>query len=117
VRCEYCFKPVGIGDMRLHQIIHKDGVSYFYNRVTPRRAYLFPRFIGTDFFCVLGEDCGFQTSDYFEILGHFALGHTFEELKHWGFRKDLLMYMYGAHLDTRKPELDWVRDRKAELSK
>jgi hypothetical protein len=45
-----------------------------------------------NFFCPF--DCDFDTQDKLEIIGHLALMYSFEELKSWGFRKDILLQIY-----------------------
>ena len=47
------------------------------------------------------ENCQFDTKDKFEIKGHLALMHSFEELALWGFRKDLLLKMYRAYINDK----------------
>lgn len=51
--------------------------------------YVIPKFgVGNDYFCPF--ECNFESKDQGEVKGHLVNNHSYEELKKWGYRKDML---------------------------
>ena len=65
--------------------------------------YVMPKFDTQGTYFCLFENCTpgihlFETKDQMEIKAHLGQRHTFEELKKWGYRKDMLLSMYLGYL-------------------
>ena len=89
-QCEICFKPLSPGNLNQHLRNHESGKI---NTMNPKMTlYVMPKFdSGARFFCMF--DCNQDFKNQTEVKNHLVNCHSYDELKKWGYRRDLLEMM------------------------